>query len=169
MKRFLLLFLVALPALLRPAAAAAGPAGLSWDAGLSEARATGRPVLVDVYTDWCGWCKRMDRDVYSRPEVQGYLSRKFVAVRLNAESGAAARYEGRAWTSRTLAARFGVSSYPTTMFLGANGAHLGSVPGYLPAERFLVLLRYIGDGHMERGVSFEAFEREAGAQGRARR
>src|SRR5512141_2575625 len=66
-----------------------------WNEGLQEARQSGKPVLVDVYTDWCGWCKRMDADVYAKPEVSGYLASHFVTVRLNAESGEQAVYQGR--------------------------------------------------------------------------
>ena len=146
-----------------PAITFAGPAWRSWDAGLREAGTSGRPVLVDVYTDWCGWCKRMDRDVYARADVQDYLARKFVAVKLDAESSDAARYEGRAYTSRTLAARFGVTGYPTTLFLSAKGAHLGNVPGYSPPQDFLLLLRFIGDGHAARGEKLEDFIRAAKA------
>ena len=137
------------------------PRWLGWNAGLKEAAATHRPVLVDVYTDWCGWCKRMDRDVYSRPEIRDYLARNFVAVRLDAESPDPASYEGRQHTGRSLAGRFRVSGYPTTIFLRESGEHLVNVPGYVPADRFLLLLRYVGDGHMERGESFEAFVRGA--------
>lgn len=132
-----------------------------WNRGLDEARRTGRPVLVDVYTDWCGWCRRMEAEVYSRPEIREYLSTRFVAVRINAEASDAARYEGRAFTSRTLAARFGVSGYPTTVFLRPDGQHLVNVPGYMGGERFLQVLRYIAEGHMERGVSFRDFTRQS--------
>jgi thioredoxin-related protein len=161
-----------LAALLLASPGHAGAAGATmwraWDAGLREAGATGRPVLVDVYTDWCGWCKRMDRDVYARRDVQDYLSRKFVTVKLNAESNEVARYQGRSLSSRALAARFGVNGYPTTIFLNSAGAYLGNVPGYTPPEQFLQLLRYIGDGHMDRGVRFEDFARgsEGDAPGR---
>ncbi len=147
---------------LAPPAVRAGNAWRGWDSGLAEAGSTGRPVLVDVYTDWCGWCKRMDRDVYARRDVQDYLSRRFVTVKLNAESNEMARYEGQSYTSRALAARFGVNGYPTTIFLSSRGAFLGNVPGYAPPDRFLLLLRYIGDGHMEKGESFEAFAKSAG-------
>lgn len=152
-----------------PAAArAAEPRWLGWNAGLKEAAATHRPVLVDVYTDWCGWCKRMDRDVYSRPEIRDYLARRFVVVRLDAESPDAATYEGRQHTGRSLAGRFRVSGYPTTIFLRESGEHLVNVPGYVPADRFLLLLRYVGDGHMERGETFEAFVRDAPAESKSR-
>lgn len=165
----LLLGLTALP--LRPAAAgpAPGMAWRGWDRGLEEARASGRPVLVDVYTEWCGWCRRMKADVYSRAEVRDYIEDHFVVVALDAEASDAARYEGRAFTSRTLAARFGVSGYPTTIFLRPDGAHLVNVPGYLDPARFLQVLRYIGDGHMDRGVSFQEYAKATapgGAPGR---
>lgn len=160
---FPVLCALAVTLLFHPANALGGPAWRSWDAGLREAGTSGRPVLVDVYTDWCGWCKRMDRDVYSRADVQDYLARKFVTVKLDAESNAAARYEGRAYTSRTLAARFGVTGYPTTLFLSAKGAQLGNVPGYSSPQDFLLLLRFIGDGHAARGEKLEDFLRAAKA------
>jgi thioredoxin-related protein len=156
---------LAVTLLFHPANALGGPAWRSWDAGLRESGTSGRPVLVDVYTDWCGWCKRMDRDVYARADVQDYLARKFVTVKLDAESSDAARYQGRTYSSRTLAARFGVTGYPTTLFLNAKGGHLGSVPGYSPPQDFLLLLRFIGDGHADRGEKFEDFVQAAKAGG----
>jgi thioredoxin-related protein len=156
---------LAVTILFHPATALAAPAWRSWDAGLREAATSGRPVLVDVYTDWCGWCKRMDRDVYARPDVQDYLARKFVTVKLDAESGEVARYGGRTYTSRTLAARFGVTGYPATLFLSSKGAELGNVPGYLGPQDFLLLLRFIGEGHAGRGEKLEDFMRAEKAGG----
>ena len=138
-------------------AEAPGLAWREWDPGLEEARREDRLVLVDVYTDWCGWCKRMDRDVYSRPEVRAYLDRNFVAVKLDAGASKPGRYEGRSFTFRSLAARLGVTGYPTTVFLRPGGEYITRVPGYVPAERFLQVLRYVGEGHLDRGVSFEEF------------
>jgi thioredoxin-related protein len=134
-----------------------------WDQGLREANASQRPVLVDVYTDWCGWCKRMDRDVYSRSDIREYLSRRFVTVKLNAESPASAKYQGKTFTSRSLAARFRVNGYPTTIFLRPGGEHLANVPGYLDGDRFLLLLHYVGDGHLDRGVTFDEFVKQSSA------
>lgn len=136
----------------------------TWNAGLKQAAASGRPVLVDVYTDWCGWCKRMDRDVYSRSDVRDDLARHFVVVRLDAESAEGALYENERLTSRALAMRFGVSGYPTTIFLRSDGTRLANVPGYVPSDRFLMLLRYVGEGHLERGESYDSFAGAAGAQ-----
>lgn len=143
-------FALLLPLLLLPALAVATPAWRSWDDGLKEAARLRRPVLVDVYTDWCGWCKRMDRDVYARADVQDVLARRYVLVKLNAESQARVRWEGREMTSRALAARLGVTGYPNTTFLDADGRKLGGVPGYVPAPRFLELLRTVADDQSKR-------------------
>lgn len=149
---------LALPALL--AAAPAGAAGVvwrGWNEGLAAAAGSGKPVIVDVYTDWCGWCKRMDRDTYSRAEVSDYVNRHFVMVRLNAESNERVSYGGHAFTGRSLAGGFQVTGYPTTIFLRASGEHLVNVPGYLPPDKFMKLVRYIGDGAMDRGVKWEEY------------
>jgi thioredoxin-related protein len=168
MKLTWMLLLIALP--LHPPAARAAEAGgsaplgwLNWNQGISEASITKRPILVDVYTDWCGWCKRMDRDVYSRDDVRAYLNQHFILVRLNAESADEASFGGRTLTSRALAQQLRVSGYPTTIFLKANGDHIANVPGYVPADRFKLMLQYIGEDHIGRGVSWQEFEKSAAA------
>ena len=161
------LLLLSLP--LWPASAPAAEAGraelgwLNWNQGVSEASITKRPILVDVYTDWCGWCKRMDRDVYARDDVRTYLNQRFILVKLNAESPDEARYGGKTLTSRALAQQLRVSGYPTTIFLKPNGDHIASVPGYIPADKFKLMLQYIGEDHIGRGVSWQDFEKSAGA------
>ncbi len=151
----------ALPAV--PANAAA-PDWRTWNDGLHQASASGKPVIVDVYTDWCGWCRRMDHDVYSKAEINEYLRKKFVTIRLNAESRDAARYEGRDWTSQDLSQRFRVSGYPTTIFLRSTGEHMANVPGYVPADKFMLLLRYVAEGYADRNVPFAEFEKQQAAQ-----
>jgi thioredoxin-related protein len=143
--------------------AAATVAWRGWNDGLAAAAGGSKPVIVDVYTDWCGWCKRMDRDVYSRAEVSDYLNQHFVMVRLNAESAEHVSYAGHTMTARALAGGFQVTGYPTMIFLKPDGTHMVNVPGYVPADKFMKLVRFIGDGHMDKGESWEEYSRASGA------
>ena len=118
--------------------------------GLAEAKSTGKTMMVDVYTDWCGWCKRMDRDTFAKPEVQRYLEKSFVPVRMNAEANTSVHYQGEDYTYRDLATGFRITGYPATLFLGSDGKHLATAPGYMGASDFLTVLRYFGDGHFKK-------------------
>src|SRR3990172_10089448 len=90
----ILLGVAALPLLLDPGVTspqqenkASSP--LEWtmfDQGLARAKAGRKKVIVDVYTDWCTWCKKMDSDTYADKSVRTALTANFVGVKLNAES-----------------------------------------------------------------------------------
>jgi thioredoxin-related protein len=103
---------------------------IPWRKDLTEAqeesKRTGRPMMVDVFTDWCSWCKKLDSDTYSDAKVIA-KSRDFVALKLNPE-----RSDGEA----KFAERYGVSGYPTILFLEPDGSLINRIGGYLPAEPF---------------------------------
>jgi thioredoxin-related protein len=106
-----------------------------------------RPIFVDVYTDWCGWCKVMDRNTFNHPEIANYLNKKFYPVKLNAESSELTKYQGQALTNSQLSSSiFKVSSYPTTVYLEANERVLQPIPGYLNPNQFNPIIHFIGEG-----------------------
>ena len=96
----------------------------------AEAKRSGRPILVDLYASWCGWCKELDRQVYSTPRFQEY-ARKFVLLRVDTEDGG----EGSA-----LDARFEVESLPTTLVLNSDLMLIGKVEGFAPTEEYLGMI-----------------------------
>jgi uncharacterized protein YyaL (SSP411 family) len=57
----------------------------NWNDAYPQAKKDKKLVLVDVYTNWCGWCKKMDRDVFTDPQVENMLASNFVTVKLNPE------------------------------------------------------------------------------------
>jgi thioredoxin-related protein len=128
---------------------AAGKDDITWykyDEGLKLAAKAGKPILVDFYTDWCGWCKKMDKTTYVDPAVTSYVKTKFVAVKVNAESRDAINLPSGAVDGRKLARSFGVSGFPTTILLDSRGKAVLAFAGYRPADDFIHYAKYVGDG-----------------------
>ena len=90
-------------------------------------------VVVDFYTDWCGWCRVLDRAVYPDPAVRRQLDRA-VFLRLDAErEGAEA------------ARRYRVDGFPTIVFIDPDGKEVGRIRGFYPAPEFAARARAILD------------------------
>jgi len=109
-------------------AASSAYAAITWAGNLSsalkEAKSKNKPVMADFYTDWCGWCKKLDRDTYADPEVAN-LSKKFICVKVNGD-----KYPD-------LVSKYGVSGYPTIIFLDPAGNKADAIVGYVNAEGML--------------------------------
>ena len=130
------------------AAAAAVPASWLTSAARAEreARASGRPILIDLYASWCGWCKELDRKVFSTARFEQF-ARDFVLLRVDTEDGG----EGTALNDR-----FEVESLPTTLIADADLVLIGKVEGFAPTDE------YIGLVH-EQMKAFHAYEAKARA------
>ena len=92
---------------------------------IEAARAEGKLIVADVYTDWCGWCKKMDKTIYSDPAIVA-LSRQQVFVKVNAED----RGQGQ-----NFAEQMRVKGYPTTIILDGNGRVLNIAEGYIASPQ----------------------------------
>jgi len=101
------------------------------DAAFAEARASGKIVLVDLYADWCGWCKVMDQQVFSTPEFQTFAA-DLVLLRVDVEDGA---------DGTEIQRRFGATSLPTLLLLDGKRALVGQVPGFNPTAKLLSRIR----------------------------
>lgn len=124
--------------------------------GISLARQKNKKILIDVYTDWCSWCKKMDKEVYTDEEVRKAIASSFVAVKLNAESSKAVTFNGDQTDEATFARAIGVTGYPTTVFLEPTAQPITTISGYMQPKDFASALRYIGGDHYKRG-SFDQF------------
>jgi thiol:disulfide interchange protein len=114
----------------------AGPAsdsslGAALSAALSRARSENKMVLLDFTgSDWCGWCKKFDKDVLSTDKFAGYAKSKLVLVTLDFPS----HIKQDATLKRAnqeLGKRFGVNGFPTFVLLNSAGKELGRQVGYL--------------------------------------
>ena len=113
-----------------------------------------KPVLVDVYTSWCGWCKVMDRETYAKDDVAAYINEKYYAVKLDAESKESFEWNGKKYEYKAeyksnelaLYLLYGQMSFPTTVFLSAIDAQPAPMPGYLKPNEIEAPLKFFGDG-----------------------
>lgn len=125
-----LILLVGLSILLLPVGSSKTDA-LVWEEDYQEAfrkaQTRDQPVLVYLYTDWCGYCRRLEQTTFVDPSVIEAMSDRYVWLRLNAETDP----EGE-----RLRDRFSVRSYPTVLILDGDGEELDRVGGYVPPDRF---------------------------------
>ena len=113
-----------------------------------------RPVLIDLYTEWCGWCKVMDKKTYKNEKVIGYLQDKFYTVKLDAETRKDVYWKGKAYTFNgqyntndiALFLTGGQLSYPTTVIIPAPGEDPQPIPGFLEPKDFELIVKYFGEG-----------------------
>ena len=124
---------------------------------LVDAPKGGKLIVLDVYTDWCGWCKRMDRDTYADSNVVSYIKAKYVASKMNPEKKGTLVYDGKEFSLGEFSAALGIRGYPATVFFNQKGEVLTMVAGYMKPDEFLKILRYFGEGAHEKGIKFEDF------------
>lgn len=95
-------------------------------------------VLVDVYTDWCGWCKKMDRETFMDPKVIAHINQNFYAVKMNAEDTKRSfEFMGKTYTEAQMAAAMQVRSYPNFVVIEPKLQNIAQLPGYRQPEEFL--------------------------------
>ena len=130
---------------------------LTWDEAtkLAETDKNPKKIFVDIYTDWCGWCKKMDQDTFQNPEVAAYMEKNFYMVKMDGEGKEPITFKGNTYkfvaSGRSgyheLAAALmqGKLSYPTTIFLDEKMNMLSPLPGYQKPQPFLNIAKYFGD------------------------
>ncbi len=101
-----------------------------------------RKVFIDLYTDWCGWCKVMDKNTFKNAEVVDFANKKFYAVKYNPEKDADVML-GKVSFKNMMNGK--VSGYPTTVILDEKMNLIQPVSGYLEPRLFHQVLAYFGD------------------------
>ncbi|MCF8253718.1 MAG: DUF255 domain-containing protein [Bacteroidia bacterium] len=118
-----------------------------WNEGYPIAKKEKKLILVDAYTDWCGWCKKMDRDTYSHPEVIKKLNKHFIVIKFNPEQrDKTYDIDGQTFSARDFFAQLGRgenTGFPTTYFIDPQKQSLFIDPGYHDATAFLGILDHV--------------------------
>ncbi|MFN4144856.1 MAG: thioredoxin family protein [Runella sp.] len=113
-----------------------------------------RKVFVDMYTDWCGWCKVMDKNTFKNEEVISLANKKFYAVKYNPEKDADVLFGNVSFRGMMNGK---VTGYPTTVLLDEKMNLIQPIAGYLEPRVFHQILAYFGDNHYQK-EPFEQFK-----------
>lgn len=120
-----------------------------------------KKIVIDVYTDWCGWCKVMDKNTFSDPKVIEFVNKKYYAVKLNAEQDGQIKIGDKTYTYPDLASQLmqGRMSYPTIVYLDEKFNMIQPIPGYQDAKAFHQVITFLGDNHYKK-LDFEKYKAE---------
>ena len=126
---------------------------ISIEEAIEKLKTEKRKVFIDVYTDWCGWCKKMDKATYTNPSIIEQIEKDYYFVKFNAERKEAIVFRDKTFSFNTqyrsheLAVGLlnGKMSYPSTVFLDENMDMLTVVPGYLEPDQLAPILKYFGE------------------------
>ncbi len=99
----------------------------SWKDILQKAKRENKPIFMDCYTVWCGPCKQMDAQVFTNPEVAAYFNEAFINVKFDMEKGEGIELKNR----------YGISAYPTFLYINPDGEVINRIVGSMPAQNFL--------------------------------
>ncbi len=125
---------------------------MTWDEVQVAMKKEPRKVWVDVYTDWCGWCKVMDKKTFSNPDVIKYMNKHFYAVKFNAEAPQDIMFQGVKYGMEGKTNKLAIQlmrenlSYPTMIIIEENFANPQPIPGYMPVQNIEMIMKYLGEG-----------------------
>ncbi len=139
---------------------------MTWEEAIAANNKTPKKIFVDVYTDWCGWCKRMDKTTFADQTVIEYMNEHFYAVKLDAEQKEDINYDGNTFKF-VASGRRGVHElayalldgrlgYPSYVYLSEQQERITISPGYKDVDGLMKEMRFIAEDHFKT-TSFQDF------------
>ena len=154
MKNLLILFILLTPLLSQAEIQDTTIHWMTFEEAVAANKTNPKPMFIDVYTEWCGWCKKMDKTTFLDKKLVDYMNANFYAVKLDAEQREKIIYKGNEYkyietdTIRhkgvhTLAYSLldGGLSYPSFVILNKKEQRLGIEKGYKNASTFISILK----------------------------
>jgi len=130
---------------------------MTWEEAAAAVEKKPKKIFVDVYTDWCGWCKRMDQTTFKEPAVVQLMNADFYAVKLNAEQKESIFWRdqefkwlagGRGGMNKLAYELLdGRMSFPSFVLLDAVYARIAISPGYKVGDALIKELKFASEEH----------------------
>ena len=138
---------------------------VKYDEGLQMAKETGKKIFINFTTAWCGYCKKMIRDVFSKPDAIKLLNGSYIPIKVDGDSKDELNIDGYKITERNLTkSEYRVSGYPTYWILKPNAERITTFSGYRPKETFINMISFIKDDAYEK-MSFDEYLKNGGSGG----
>ena len=130
---------------------------MSFEEAVERCAEQPKMVFIDVFTDWCGWCKRMDQSTFANPVIAKYMNEHFYAVKFDAERQDTVSFQGRQYLnvmrpdgrkgSHQLAYALlkGKMSYPSYVIMDEQMQTIQVIGGYMEAKQFEPMIHFFGD------------------------
>ncbi len=126
----------------------------TWKEAVEKSQKTKKKIFVDIYTDWCGWCKKLDKTTFAEDHIAKYINENYYAVKFDAEMTEAVTIRGAEYNFvksgvrgyHELAAYImqGRMSYPTVAFLDEDLNMIQAIPGFQDVPTFEMMITYFG-------------------------
>lgn len=123
---------------------AAGPEWRSYSDGMKLGQSRNKHIMINFYADWCHYCKQMFEETFTDEKVLSSLKENFVSIKVDTEA------------DRSLSMDYYVRGLPTIWFLKSDGQKLAPIPGFVPPDQFVKILKYVSTKSYET-MSFKEF------------
>ena len=133
----------------------------TWEEATKLSESHPKKLLIDIYTDWCGWCKKMDKETFTNAEIIRLVNKDFYAIKLDAEQKEYIQYKEFTFKFNAAHGRKGAHElavslldgkmgYPSLVYLDENHNRITISPGYKVVDGLKQELAYISEGHYAR-------------------
>ena len=150
MKKYLMVFVLAIGSLV---ANAQEIKWMTFNEAIAAQKKNPKPIFMDVYTDWCGPCKMLDKNTFQDPKIVAFVNKNYYAVKFNGEGTDVINYKGNTFTNpkhnpnakgrnavHDFTSYLQLRGYPSMYIFDAKGDVKSPIVGYYTAEQLLPML-----------------------------
>lgn len=143
---------------------------MSFQEAVDSSKTEDKKFFIDVYTDWCGWCKKMDAHTFTNPAIVALINKYYFPVKLDAEMADSVHLNGQLFVNENpegrrsphqlaIALLNGKMSYPTTVFLDEKGNMIQPLPGYQDPKSLEPILTFFGSNeYLKNDVDWDKYQ-----------